>query len=249
VNVPSQAFIPPPAEAIELPVDELALDLLRLIVHEDQGHLLTRGNAGNPGHWTHHSDPSPDLMFLEAISEAYDWLLHQGLVARRPGEESGWCYVTRRGLTALAESEPLQRLRAEQRITARMHLAIRQEAREQVLHGRWDNAVLVGLREVEIRVREMSDLDGHGVDLMGAAFSPKMGPLCDPSASKGEQDGMVALFRGAFGLFRNPPGHRRVEYPDPDYASEVLGLADLLYRILDQVEDRLRASPESSVRD
>jgi hypothetical protein len=54
---------------------------------------------------------------------------------------------------------------------------------------------------------------------------------------------MMALFRGAFGLFRNTTGHRNVEFPDPDYAVEVVALADLLHRILDQITERPDSAP------
>jgi hypothetical protein len=48
----------------------------------------------------------------------------------------------------------------------------------------------------------------------------------------------MALFRGALGTFRNATGHKRIEFPDIDYAWEIVSLADLLHRILDQVEAR-----------
>jgi hypothetical protein len=176
VNVPSRAYIPPPAEAVELPVDDLALRLLRLIVDEGQGHLLTRGNAGIHGTWEQHSEEPVEPGFLQAVSEAYDWLLYQGLVALQPGNESGWCYVTRRGENILREAVPLGHVPADAGITTRLHPAIRQEVREQISLGRWPNAVFVSLRAVEIRVRALSQItDGRvvGVDLMAAAFNRK----------------------------------------------------------------------------
>jgi len=46
------------------------------------------------------------------------------------------------------------------------------------------------MRAVEVRVRELAGLgnDAIGVDLMNKAFGPS-GPLTDPSAVKGEQEG------------------------------------------------------------
>jgi hypothetical protein len=46
------------------------------------------------------------------------------------------------------------------------------------------------------------------------------------------------LFSGAIGLFKNPTSHRAVGYDDPDIASEVILLADLLLRLLDHVAAR-----------
>ncbi len=48
------------------------------------------------------------------------------------------------------------------------------------------------------------------------------------------------LFAGATGLFKNPTSHRPVDYDDPVVAGEIVLLADLLLRLLDQVEARPR---------
>ncbi len=49
------------------------------------------------------------------------------------------------------------------------------------------------------------------------------------------------LFSGAIGLFKDPTSHRAVNYDDPSVADEIVLLADLLLRLLDQTEARLRA--------
>jgi len=91
------------------------------------------------------------------------------------------------------------------------------------------------MREVEIRVRELSDSEPRdiGVALMRQAFRPEVGPLTDQNAEKGEQEALSALFAGAIGVFKNPVSHRQVDYEDPTLASEVVLVADLLLRILD----------------
>jgi uncharacterized protein (TIGR02391 family) len=104
-------------------------------------------------------------------------------------------------------------------------------------------AVFAAMREVEIRVRELAGAPASllGVPLMQQAFAPKSpGPLVDTNAEGGEQEAAMNLFKGAIGLFKNPTSHRAVDYDDPIVASEVVLLADLLLRLLDQVEDRLR---------
>lgn len=47
----------------------------------------------------------------------------------------------------------------------------------------------------------------------------------------------MALFWGAIGVFKNPSSHRQVDFADPTLASEVILLADLLLRMLDQVAE------------
>jgi hypothetical protein len=48
------------------------------------------------------------------------------------------------------------------------------------------------------------------------------------------------LFKGATGLFKNPTSHRAVSYDDPVIASDIILLADLLLRFLDQIARRLK---------
>lgn len=124
-----------------------------------------------------------------------------------------------------------------------LHPRIAQLVEQQFLLGEYDVAVFVAMREVEIRVRELagapdSDL---GTRLMDKALAPGIpGPLVDLDAEGGEQQAMLALFKGAIGLFKNPSSHRAVRYDDPAVASDAILLADLLLRLLDRVEARLR---------
>jgi hypothetical protein len=53
------------------------------------------------------------------------------------------------------------------------------------------------------------------------------------------------LFAGAYAVLRNPAGHREVGYGDDSEATEAVGTASLLMRILDRVEDRLGRRPQS----
>ncbi len=63
--------------------------------------------------------------------------------------------------------------------------------------------------------------------------------MADATLDAGERVGMMELFAGAIGTFKNPPSHRQVDYEDPTEASEVVILADLLMRVLDRVESGL----------
>jgi hypothetical protein len=72
------------------------------------------------------------------------------------------------------------------------------------------------MREVEIRVRELAKADNSviGVKLMREAFKPEGCPLSDPNLDAGERVGMMELFAGSIGTFKNPPSHRQVDYND-----------------------------------
>jgi uncharacterized protein (TIGR02391 family) len=105
--------------------------------------------------------------------------------------------------------------------------------------------VFAALREVEIRVRELANAPKSllGVKLMQQAFSVNgSGPLLDTAADPGEQEAEMNLFKGAIGLFKNPTS-RAVSYDDPVVASDIILLADLLLRFLDQIVRRLKDEP------
>jgi uncharacterized protein (TIGR02391 family) len=129
----------------------------------------------------------------------------------------------------------------------RLHPLIEAEARDQFLNGKPELGVFASMKAVEIRVRKLAGLgDGvYGTDLMNKAFGPG-GPLANPAAPKGEQDATRSLFAGAYGVLRNPTGHRQVDYDDISEAAEAVQTASLLMRILDREEDRILAAARSA---
>jgi uncharacterized protein (TIGR02391 family) len=131
---------------------------------------------------------------------------------------------------------------ASERVQGGIHPAIEAEARPQFLIGKYELGVFASMKAVEVRVRRLSGLGDEiiGVDLMNKSFGPT-GVLRDPEAIVGEQDGTRALFVGAYAVFRNPSGHRQVNYDEVTEAAEMVHTASLLMRILDRVETRLSA--------
>ena len=232
--------LPSPGEITDLPEDDLGIRFLRLIVEHGQGHLLNRHDIGLAGSWTDLGEGSDEPTFLQAVVEAWDWLAVNRLVARIPGDPGERGYVTRRGHRVLSAPDPLALLKAEERLGLELHPRIERRVRRQFLLGEHELAALAALREVEIRVRDLAQLSSGdvGVKLMRKAFGPG-GPLADPEMEAGEQEATAHLFVGAIGVFKNPSSHREVHYDDSAYAAEVVLLADLLLRMLDQVETRI----------
>lgn len=139
-------------------------------------------------------------------------------------------------------SPAVSTLRDEMAVLGQILLAIRADsrltrARTQFLLGEYELSAFAAMREVEIRVRELAGAEDSliGVKLMRQSFKPDGGPLADAGLDAGEQVGMMELFAGAIGTFKNPPSHRQINYDDPTEASEVVLLADLLMRILDRL--------------
>lgn len=219
-------------EIQELPLDRLALLVLRFC---DVG---SEWNTHNFLNSASHLGVGHDA--LACLSEAMNWLITQGLVAREaPGKTSSpqSMFVTRAGKRVLTEG--IAGVTAAQRLNVDLHERLAR-VRTQFLIGEYELAAFAAMREVEIRVRELAQADSSllGVKLMRDSFA-RSGALANPGLDPGEQVGMMELFAGAIGTFKNPPSHRQVDYDDPTEASEVVMLADLLMRILDRLEQAL----------
>lgn len=194
-----------------------------------------------------------------ALGEAWSWLVAEGMVAIDPVTIHGAggpglipYFVTRWGARVLDEgSRGLDLNRARRRLGVELHQDLAAKLRPLIQVGAFEQAAFVALREIEQRVKAMAENpkdksgqnDLRGDALMTFAFNPKSGPLTDSSADSGERQGVMNLFKGAFAAFRNPLGHRPIEFDDPTEAAEVVLFADLLMRQLDHIESRISSVP------
>jgi uncharacterized protein (TIGR02391 family) len=166
------------------------------------------------------------------LSEGWNWLEREGLIALSPNDATGSAYIiTRRG----------QRLRTRTDFDAfkrgsllGRHIldpVLAQKVLHLFIRGDYDTAVFQAFKEVEIRVRSTAKLPPEklGVDLMREAFNPQQGALTDKSAPKAERESCAHLFAGAIGLFKNPTSHRHVGV-GPEEASEMVLFANYLLR-------------------
>jgi uncharacterized protein (TIGR02391 family) len=230
-------------EAAGLPVDELALRLLHVFARDMD---LDRAGLTSGLAWPAETDTQLRHTAILHLGEAWDWLMHRGLIAFRPDTTSvnGWGYVTERGHAAARDSRGLARIQAEARIDVDLHPLLERRIRRQFLLGEYELAVFAAMREVEIRVRDLGGFGSGelGVSLMRKAFHETTGPLTDPAQVVSEQQATGHLFAGAIGVFKNPSSHRQVDFSDPTVASEAVLLADLLLRMLDAAEQRIGGS-------
>lgn len=232
----SYPLIPAPVDAVELPTEDLAMRLLREYVDKGQGTgILNRHNLGIEGNWGEYEGVTED--FLRAMVEAYDWLANRGLIARTPADD-GRAYVTGLGQRVASDENGVARLHAGRRLELELDPRLETKARTRFLLGDYEAAAFGAMREVEIRVRELSRLSDEdtGVPLIHKAFG-EAGPLSDPGLSQAERNAKRFLFAGAIGFFKNPLSHRQIDYDDPTSASEVIFLADLLMGLLDHIEE------------
>jgi uncharacterized protein (TIGR02391 family) len=232
--MPPRAFTLSGEEVLALPVDELALEILRdIAADEDQW---------NSANWVLSARGQYKTPAIDALIEAWAWLYANGLVAANL-ESNNTLYafvITRLGRQVVDEG--IEPVRAMQRLAMDLHSLLEPKIRRLYLMGDYELAAFAAMKAVEVRVRSISKSSGSllGVKLMRTAFG-EGGMLREESLDGGEQTARMELFSGAIGLFKNPTSHRDVEYDDPAVAAEVILLADLLMRILDGIEREYEA--------
>jgi uncharacterized protein (TIGR02391 family) len=216
-------------ELLSLPIDMIAMIALQ---HIDSTHEWSSRNFIV---LSTHQALSKEAK--KCWAEALNWLISKNLVAQ-PRVESkgdpGTIFVTRLGKSALESG--LAAIKASERLGVELHPRL-EKVRSQFLLGEYELGAFAAMREVEIRVRELSGASPSlvGVKLMRDSFR-EGGILSNPELDPGERVGLMELFAGAIGTFKNPPSHRQVDYANPIEASEVILLADLLMRLLDRIQ-------------
>ena len=191
-----------------------------------------------------------DVIF--ALMEAWQHLVSEGFVAPRPEIPGSSCilkpntfFVTRKGqkIETLEDYEVYRKadlLRKHQ-----LHPILAEKVWSIFAQGSYRTAVLEAFIQVEIAVREVGGYikgnygkDYYGKVLMEKAFDVNDGKLTDENLHEAEKLGMRNLFMGAISLYRNPSGHREVEYA-PEEAAEIIIIASQLLRIVDDCADRI----------
>ncbi|MGR3875614.1 TIGR02391 family protein [Streptomyces graminifolii] len=223
-------------DVVALPLDDLALRVLRDALQSNEWNYRNWLLAASHHGYVTRKDA------VAALGEAWAWLVNRGLVVPDVDQNSiGAFFISRQGREALTRGLPW--IRAVQRLDVQMVPVLEGAARPQYRRGDFEAAALMAMKEVEVRVRDVSGLPTGlvGRPLMQEAFRPgregqEGGPLSDPGVESGEAVALMELFKGAIGLFKNPASHRRVDYSDPTEAAEVVLLADLLLRLLDKIE-------------
>jgi uncharacterized protein (TIGR02391 family) len=120
---------------------------------------------------------------------------------------------------------------------AALHPQVMATAAPYIRSGLYAAAVFESMKAVVNRVKSMTGLDRDGVDLMNRVFSAQ-GPLLILGGSatttqRSVQAGYRELFVGAVQAIRNPPAHEPMGSIDVGEAFELLSLASLLMRLLD----------------
>lgn len=176
-----------------------------------------------------------------AVIEALAWLEAQVLLVPSPGTNGthGWRFLSRRALEMKGKRDFEHYRSAKLLPRELLHPAVAEKVWLSFVRGEYDTAAFQAMRQVEIAVREATDIEELGVTLARRAFKPKddrtgeVGPLTDDTAEKGEQHGMMDLFAGALGALKNPHSHRVVNFDSPADAAAVVMFGSQLLRIVE----------------
>jgi hypothetical protein len=123
----------PPDEALGLPVDRLALQLLEKLeegtvaLHRYNFLVVASASYENNGVASHRR-------VVESLAEAYDWLSAHGLISQTNEGE----FITRKGHGVLRSEAGLKLVQAEGRIDMEMHPRIAARVRSQFLLGEYE---------------------------------------------------------------------------------------------------------------
>lgn len=224
----------PTAEALlQMEVEELAGYVLEAII-EDSTIVPSYFCAGLEKQY-----PVAGLSEIQfAVMEAWSWLEAESLVGQDPSQPIVR-FVTRRG-RKLKSHLDVEDLRKRAYLNKDLlHPIVLQNAFSLFMSGKYDSAVFQAFKDVEIAVRNASNIKGAiGVKLMREAFRPDPpGPLLLQEDLEEEPQALHTLFAGAIMACRNPVGHKNVGL-NPKESAQLLIFASYL---LSLVDDRLKA--------
>ena len=144
--------LPPPEIAVELPPEELALFVLRLLSDPAaSGSHLNRYNFTSMSETSYRRDGSIQM----ALAEAWAWLEREGLIVPRPATQGEWVSVSRRGrvLTNQVDFDAYKRGNLLRRDA--LDPLLEQKVWPLFIRGDYEVAVFQAFKLIEVRVREL----------------------------------------------------------------------------------------------
>jgi uncharacterized protein (TIGR02391 family) len=245
-----ERFFPSPEIVLQLKPEELAIPLLRCLVHLEQAgqdnNLVLENFFGIVLNEKFGGERSIEV--AKTITEAWLWLEREIMIAPRPEPGAGHIvYVTERGKKLTEQPDIDIYIKSNLIPRGVLDPRLAEKIQGLFIRGDYDTATFQAFKEVEIRVRTGASLPDEilGTDLMRRAFNPDSGELTDNSQHGGEKQALSDLFAGAIGLFKNPSSHRDVNWGDPIECVELIYLANYLLRVVERRTARRTTPPGS----
>ena len=228
-------ILPPPSEIIEMDPEEVGPFLLEYL-NESNKNKFHRINIISG--LSNYYDSSDLYKISIVVSESLSWLEREVLIIPDPEDVSSsqWFIISRKG-KELKNATDFKKYHFGN-LLPRENLSptLLQKVRPVFIRGDYETAVLLAFREVEIRIRNASNLTNlYGVALVRKALDLNSGPLTDFSLPESEREAMAHLFAGAIGLFKNPISHRNIDFDNPNEVAELILFSNYLLRLLDSL--------------
>ncbi|MFC2035374.1 TIGR02391 family protein [Chloroflexota bacterium] len=247
-----EQFFPPPDIVLRLQPEELAIPLLKCLIHledtKQENNLVRENFFALPVSQRFGGEDSIEVG--KVITQAWLWLEREIMIAPRPEAGAGRIvYVTDRGKILAEQANISIYIRSNLITRGVLDPQLANKIQHLFIRGDYDTAVFQAFKEVEIRVREKASLPQTllGVELMRTAFHHETGGLTDYGQAVPERQATSHLFAGAIGLFKNPSSHRDVDWEDPQECTELIYLANHLLRIIEKHASPVRDdSPSDS---
>ncbi len=232
---------------IALQPEELGQILLKLIVAHSQNGIFNPnsitsdeslfGNHNFSGQQRYAVNRKYEVSI--AVGEGWHWLELNMLIMPAPdiNGRNGYKVLTRRGRELVNSPERFGSFASAAAFPKHLlHPLIREDVWLKLARGDYADAVFKAFRTVEEQVRSAAGYghEKYGLELVRHAFRTTDGPLSRVADHKAEQDALANLFSGAIGMYKNPHSHRTVVMNNPEEAREMVMLASLLLRIIDE---------------
>ena len=228
---PLEQFIPDIETMMSLAPEDLGLLLLRMVQDEGEKNFTLSDiqlQAKNLVHAQQYRSERAHAV-EKALSEAWQWLMNEGLIIVSFDQPNGYFCITRKGASLKNASDVKTYMHGNLLPIPLLHPLLAEKVRPMFLRGDYDVAVFQAFKEVEVLVRSVCKYtdDLVGTKLMRRAFDPETGPLRWEGVVLAEREAIAHLFSGAIGHCKNPQSHRDVRLRRTE-AARLIALASYL---------------------
>lgn len=235
---PLKEVLPPVDNLLEMEPEEIAPFLLDYLIEQESSsssNQLNRYNCTLSDSLGRYYPRDCVKKVAEVLTEAWVWLEREVLIAPKPDTQGDWVFVTRKGRKLANLTDFKTYLFSNLLPSDNLDPKLLQKVKPTFIRGDYDTSIFQAFKEVEVRIRELSELPSTmlGVNLARSAFDANKGVLTDQNLTIAEREACAHLIAGAIGFFKNPSSHRNIDYSNPSEVAEIILFANYLLKLID----------------